>query len=103
MYQVLHIFLRPDLVDDLLSFVEEQGSLGATILRGRGTSHHQEQRFLNVCIEHQIAMVVLVVEQVKVKALIQALEDHFQFTEQGVGLLCTLPATGVRGLSSRRN
>lgn len=103
MDQILHVFIRPDLVDDLLKLVEDQGSWGATILRVRGSSHHQEQRFLNVAIERQVSLVVLVVDQVKISGLVEALKAHFDFDQGGVGLLCALPAYSVRGLDQRRS
>lgn len=103
MQQILHVFIRPDLVDELLELVEAQGSWGATILRGRGASNHPEQRFLNVAIEHQVSLVILVVDKAKIQGMIQALQEHFDFNQAGTGLLCSLPAYSVRGLDNRKS
>lgn len=98
MSSIIHIFVRPSLVDEVIQVAEDNGSSGATIFKARSSSHQEQKTFLNVELDEQLALVLIVVPQEKVESLTLALEEKFDFASSGVGQLLVTPAYSVKGL-----
>ncbi|MDO5015598.1 MAG: hypothetical protein Q4E09_01075 [Eubacteriales bacterium] len=98
MPSIIHVFVTPSLVDEVIQVAEDNGSSGATIFKTRSSSHQKQETFWNVELEEQIALILIVTPQDKVKSLILALEQKFDFANTGIGQLLVTPAYSVKGL-----
>lgn len=101
MSQVLHILIKPEYVDRLIQVAEENGSQGSTILKARGIGKEESKTFLSIKKEEQMQLVIMVVPTEKVKTLSAAIENHFDFTKTGIGLIFAVPAHSTKGIQNK--
>ncbi len=101
MSQVLHILIKPEFVDRLIQVAEENGSQGSTILKARGMGKEEPKTFLNIKKEEQMQLVIMVVSSEKVKTLSTAIENEFNFTKTGLGLIFAVPAHSTKGIQNK--
>lgn len=101
MSKILHILVKPELVDEVIQTAEDNGSVGATIFKARSTSHHGQESFLNVELDEQVSLILMVVKEDKIEALTEALEQKFFQAHHSASLLICTPTYSVHGLEGR--
>ena len=73
--------------------------LGGTILYGRGTGVFEAPKFLNLHIESSKEVILIVSHRDAYRPIYDVLVEAGQLNEPGKGIIFTLPADNVLGIS----
>ncbi|NLN15713.1 MAG: P-II family nitrogen regulator [Firmicutes bacterium] len=83
----------------LVEKAKEAGLLGGTILYGRGTGVFEAPKLLNLHIESSKEVILIVSPRDAYRPIYDVLVEAGKFHEPGKGIIFTLPADNVLGLS----
>lgn len=98
MYELAVIIVDRNKGEDIIQAAREAGAKGATILHGRGSGAHREERFFNLDIEPEKEVVLFVLEKTKTKAVLESLKKVVDFSKPNSGIFFTAPLNAVNGL-----
>lgn len=82
---------------------KKAGALGATILYGRGTGHHEMRKLLNIHIESSKELIVIIVKEDVFRPIYDAVVEAGNLHELGKGIIFTIQVGNVLGLNQNLN
>lgn len=88
--KAVHTIVDRGLGDEVVEISRELGNKGATIIHGRGAGVPDEDSFFDLHIEPEKELVLMLVENDKVKELVETLTDRLQLKEKNRGIIFTI-------------
>jgi len=85
--------------DKALEASMKAGAEGGTVLIGRGTGVHEQQKLLGIPIEPEKEIVLSVVHLGKSKAILEGIVQDCELEKPGAGIAFVVPVEGVVGIS----
>jgi nitrogen regulatory protein P-II 1 len=85
--------------DKVLEASMKAGAEGGTILMGRGTGVHEQQKLLGIPIEPEKEIVFSVVHPDKSEAILQKIVQDCELEKPGAGIAFVVPVERVVGIS----
>lgn len=98
MFELAIIIVDRDKGEDIIDAAREGGASGATILHGRGSGAHKEEKFFNLDIEPEKEVVFFVLEKSKTEAVLASLKKVIDFNKPNSGIFFTTDLSAVNGL-----
>lgn len=98
MFELAVIIVDRDKGEDIVDAARAGGASGATILYGRGSGAHKEEKFFNLDIEPEKEVVLFVLEKSKTEAVLAALKKVIDFNKPNSGIFFTTDLSAVNGL-----
>ena len=97
-YQLVFCVINAGFSEAVMAAARKAGARGGTILKGRGTASREAEQVFNIKIqpEKEIVM-ILVSSEIKDKVL-RTIYDSVGLTEEGQGILFSLPVERALGL-----
>ncbi len=89
--------------DKVLEASMKAGAEGGTILMGRGTGVHEQQKILGIPIEPEKEIVLSVVYPDKSEAILQEIIQACELEKPGAGIAFVVPVERVVGVSHLRD
>jgi len=87
--------------DKIVKAAKEVGATGATIFYGRGTGAHEVKKFLDISIKNAKEVILMLVENDKLKIVADKMTEAGKLDEPGRGIIFAMPVTHLRGLHHR--
>lgn len=98
MFELAVIIVDRDKGEDIVDAAREGGANGATILHGRGSGAHKEEKFFNLEIEPEKEVVLFVLEKSKIDSVLASLKKVIDFNKPNSGIFFTTDLSAVNGL-----
>ena len=98
-WSLIITIVRKSWGDKVLEASMKAGAEGGTILMGRGTGVHEQQKLLGIPIEPEKEIVFSVVHSDKSKAILQAIVQDCELEKPGAGIAFVVPVERVVGIS----
>ena len=100
-FKVIVAMVKPQVTDQLVDAMKEEGATGATIIPSRGTGVHEGKTFFGLTVEDRTDIVTFLVEEHVVSKLLDTIETKCQFSEPGTGIAFVVPIEQAIGLESQ--
>lgn len=97
-YQKLTVVVNLGMAEEIMTVAREAGAKGGTILHGRGTGAQVPEKLFGIEIEPEKELLLILATEDVMNSVIAALEDAFDFTRPGTGILFVESVSDVRGL-----
>lgn len=85
--------------DRLVEYSMQAGASGGTIMYGRGTGIHEQQKLLGICIEPEKEIVLSMVPRDKENAIMDQIVKSAELDKPGNGIVFILPIEKVAGMA----
>ena len=83
---LISVILNKGYADDAMEAAREAGAGGGTVINARGTAREDDEKFFGVHIVPEKEMLVMVVEEDKKTAVLNAIRDLKCLSEPGSGI-----------------
>lgn len=100
-YKKLTVVVNLGMAEDVMTVVREAGAKGGTILHGRGTGAQVSEKLFGIEIEPEKELLLILAPEDVAEGVAIALEEAFNFTRPGTGILYVEAVSDVRGLVIR--
>lgn len=100
-YKKLTVVVNLGMAEEIMTVAREAGARGGTILHGRGTGAQVPEKLFGIEIEPEKELLLILATEDVMNSVIAALEDAFDFTRPGTGILFVESISDVRGLVSK--
>lgn len=100
-YKKLTVVVNLGMAEDVMTVAREAGAKGGTILHGRGTGAQVSEKLFGVEIEPEKELLLILAPEDVAERVTIALEEAFNFTRPGTGILYVESVSDVRGLVIR--
>lgn len=100
-FKLILASVKPDITDTVVDAAKAAGATGATIIPARGTGIHEAKSFFGLSLEAQTDIIMLLVEEHRVKKILDTIQDSGEFHKPGTGIAFVLPVEHVVGLESQ--
>ncbi len=98
-YELIISIVKRGYSDFVVDAARDAGATGGTIIHGRGTGIHENQKFLGISLQPEKEMVLILVEKDKKVDTMKAICDRASFDEYNRGICFSLPVNDVMGMS----
>ncbi|HEY4711836.1 MAG TPA: P-II family nitrogen regulator [Dehalococcoidia bacterium] len=98
-WSLIITIVRKSWGDKVLEASMKAGAEGGTILMGRGTGVHEQQKLLGIPIEPEKEIVLSVVYPDKSEAILQEIVQDCELEKPGAGIAFVVPVERVVGIS----
>lgn len=98
MFELAVIIVDRDKAEDIVDKARVAGATGATILHGRGSGAHKNEKFFNLNIEPEKEIILFVLEKEKIEKVLDALKQVIDFNKPNSGIFFTTAVSAVNGL-----
>ncbi len=86
-FQMINIIVNKGYAEDAMAAARKAGAGGGTVVLGRGTAKEGDEKFFGVEIVPEKEMLVILVEQSKAEAVVEAVQNLECFSECGSGVV----------------
>ena len=98
MYNVITIIVNKGKGEDVIEAAVKAGSLGGTIINGRGSGIHETSKLFNMEIEPEKENVIIISRQEKTDAIVESIKEHVEIEKPGNGIIFVQEVSSVYGL-----
>ncbi|MFA6860139.1 MAG: P-II family nitrogen regulator [Clostridia bacterium] len=85
--------------DYVVETARNAGASGATIIKGRGTSIHETDKFLGISIQPEKELILVLVKKEDRNRIMTEICASAHLNEQGKGLCFSLPVSNMQGIA----
>ena len=85
--------------DELMDTAREAGAAGGTVLNARGQAHTGAVKFFGISVQDEKEMILILTSREKKAAIMQAICEAHGLNSKAQGIVFSLPADNVMGLS----
>ncbi|REJ77438.1 MAG: P-II family nitrogen regulator [Acidobacteria bacterium] len=100
-FKLIMAMVKPQVTEQLVDAMKEEGATGATITPARGTGVNEGKTFFGLTVEERTDIVTFLVEEHAVPRLLGTIETRCQFGEPGTGIAFVIPIEQAIGLESQ--
>ncbi|MBD5434342.1 MAG: transcriptional regulator [Treponema sp.] len=86
-FQMINIIVNKGYAEDAMAAARKAGAGGGTVVLGRGTAKEGDEKFFGVEIVPEKEMLVILVEQSKAEAVVEAIQNLECFSKGGSGVV----------------
>lgn len=87
MYNAIYTIVERGLGDEVIDAAQDAGSMGGTIIHGRGSGIHERQKIFNMTIEPE-KEIVLILSKVEVtEQIVNSIREKLRIDEPGRGII----------------
>jgi len=89
------------LSEEVVDAAKSAGATGGTVIHGRGAGVHEKAKLFNIEIEPEKEIVLILSEDTKTDAIVEAIKERINIDKPGAGILFVLDVKSVSGLISQ--
>jgi len=97
-WQMLEIISAAGLSEDIMAVARKAGAKGGTVISARGTSTEDDVRFFGAPLVPEKEILMIVIENSKAPAVIEAINNMGILKKKGMGILFSMPVKDFRNL-----
>lgn len=101
--QLICVIANEGYSDDIMHAARHAGARGGTIIRARGTGTEEDSSFFGIHIVPEKELVMILVKNIDLDPILNAIRSLPCLAEQGVGIVFTLPVTSFFPLGLTAN
>ncbi|MDR0599119.1 MAG: hypothetical protein LBG84_03425 [Treponema sp.] len=98
-YDLIVIIVNQGYSDELMAVARDVGATGGTILNARGLVHRGPVKFFGISVQDEREIITILAGRDKKVAIMRAVSESFGLNSKAKGLVFSLPAQDVTGLS----
>lgn len=102
-FKLIMALVKPEITDDVIDAMKNNGATGATIIPARGTGVKEAKSFFGLAIEDHTEILIFLVEEHMIDKLLEILKKDAKFDQPGTGIAFVLPIEQAIGLESQIN
>lgn len=101
-HQLITVIVNKGFADDAMAAARNAGATGGTILSARGTAKTGDEKFFGMDIVPEKDMLMILAENSKVQAILEAVQNLECLNKPGIGIAFTNPAENFTLLGKKK-
>ena len=98
-FDLIVIIINQGYSDELMTVARDAGATGGTIINARGMAHRGPVKFFGISVQDEQEVITILALREKKLAIMHAVSKSFGITSKAKGIVFSLPAENVSGLS----
>jgi hypothetical protein len=98
-FDLIVIIINQGYSDELMTVARDAGATGGTIINARGMAHRGPVKFFGISVQDEQEVITILAIREKKLAIMHAVSKSFGITSKAKGIVFSLPAENVSGLS----
>lgn len=87
MYNAIYTIVERGLGDDVIDAAQEAGSMGGTVIHGRGSGIHEIQKVFNMTIEPEKDIILILSQVESTEKIVSSIREKLKIDEPGRGII----------------
>jgi hypothetical protein len=100
-HDLIVIVVNQGFSDELMAVAKDAGATGGTIVNARGLVHKGPVKFFGISVQDEKEIITILATREKKVAIMHAVSKAFGVSSKAKGIVFSLPAENVTGLSQR--
>ncbi len=100
-YKSIVAMVKPNLTDEVILSAKKAGATGATIIAASGTGAHEAKTFFGLSLDVRTDVIIILVNEDKVKPVLTAIHEAGQFSKPGTGIAFVFAVEQFSGFESQ--
>lgn len=98
-YELIVTVINRGFADDVMDAAKRAGAFGGTVINGRGTGSHEQQKFFGAIVQPEKELVLILTGHDDRAAIMEAIGLDAGLSKKGTGICFSLPVDSVVGIS----
>lgn len=87
MYNAIYTIVERGLGDEVIDAAEDAGSMGGTIIHGRGSGIHERKKVFNMSIEPEKEIILILSQVEATEQIVNSIREKLRIDEPGRGII----------------